>query len=95
MCLGFTHGTVVPQTDISAGKISTVISCLALLDADRVRVPTRALHTEADDVRPFLTVRVHLVNRELLEHLTLRLQLVQFPLVFLGGHLLIEWPRRT
>lgn len=67
-----------------------VISCLAFLDADRIGVPSRPLHTEADDIRPFLAVRVHLVHRELLEHLTLCLQLVQLPLVLLGGHLTMK-----
>lgn len=74
------------------GKLpcARVLACLAFLDADRVRVPSRPLHTEADDIRPFLAVRVHLVHRELLQHLTLCLQLVQLPLVLLGCHLTMK-----
>lgn len=68
-------------------QISLPRACLAFLDANRVRVPACTLHAEPDDVRPFLAVRVYLVHGKLLEHFTLSLQLVQLPLIFLGGHL--------
>lgn len=63
-------------------------SCLAFLDAHGVGIPACPLHAKANDVRPFLAVGVDFVYRKFLQHFTLRLQLVQLPLILLGGHLL-------
>lgn len=60
---------------------------LAFFNTNGIRVPACPLHAEADNIRPFLAMRIHLVDSEFFQHFALRLQLVKLPLVLLRGYL--------